>query len=159
MNDENRNHNHLDHDDDDRAERPPYRVAECSIRKSAKPRIAGPEDAFWACRALSRRRVEEMHVLILDNRYAVIRRAKVSQGSVNSAPVHPREIFAPAIRAMAVAVIVVHNHPSGDPEPSREDISTTKRLKQAGDIVGIRLLDHVIVAKGGWVSLSSRGLF
>jgi DNA repair protein RadC len=99
-----------------------------------------------------------MHVLLLDGRHAIIRRRKVSQGTVNSAPVHPREIFAPAIRAMAVAVILVHNHPSGDPEPSKEDIDVTKRLKQAGNIIGIRVIDHVIVVKGAWVSLNSRGL-
>jgi DNA repair protein RadC len=140
------------------SEAPPYRVAECPAMPPKKPSITGPEAAYLACRTLSRRRVEEMHVLILDAKHSLIRRRKVAQGSVNFAPVHPREIFAPALRAMAVAVILVHNHPSGDPEPSREDITVTKRLKEVGELIGIRVLDHVVVAKGGWVSLNSRGL-
>ena len=69
----------------------------------------------------------------------------VSVGSLSAAIVHPREVFAPAIKERAAALIVLHNHPSGDPTPSAEDFEITRRLKEVGDLVGIRLLDHVIV--------------
>lgn len=77
--------------------------------------------------------------------------------NVDSAPVHPREVFNPAIRNSASAVIVAHNHPSGDATPSAQDIEVTKRLKDAADIIGIKLLDHVVVGKGQFTSLKSEG--
>jgi DNA repair protein RadC len=84
-------------------------------------------------------------VLLLDAKHRKLREARISEGSLTASVVHPREVFAPAVRESAAAVILAHNHPSGDPAPSPEDIELTRRLRQAGEIVGIRVLDHVIV--------------
>lgn len=81
----------------------------------------------------------------------------VSRGSLNASIVHPREVFRPAILGSAASVILVHNHPSGDPEPSEEDLSITRRLAQVGELLGIPVLDHVVVGKRGFVSLRARG--
>jgi DNA repair protein RadC len=90
-------------------------------------------------------RKEVFCVLLLDAKHKKLREARISEGSLTASVVHPREVFAPAVRESAAAVILVHNHPSGDPSPSSEDVELTRRLRQAGDIVGIRVLDHVIV--------------
>ena len=82
----------------------------------------------------------------------------ISIGCLDSAPVHPREVFRPAVRSGAAAVIVAHNHPSGDPEPSSEDIAVTERLIKAAGIVGIRLLDHIVVGQDRYVSMRERGI-
>jgi DNA repair protein RadC len=84
-------------------------------------------------------------VLLLDAKHRKLREARISEGSLTASVVHPREVFAPAVRESAAAVILVHNHPSGDPSPSPEDLELTRRLRQAGEIVGIRVLDHVII--------------
>jgi len=80
-----------------------------------------------------------------------------SVGSLSASIVHPREVFGPAVVRRAAGVIVAHNHPSGDPEPSPEDIAVTRRLADAGTLLGIELLDHVVVAERGFVSLKARG--
>lgn len=81
----------------------------------------------------------------------------ISIGNISNAPVHPREVFGPAVRRGAAAVIVAHNHPSGDPAPSDEDIAVTGRLLEASRIMGIRLLDHLIIGRGSFVSLRAEG--
>jgi DNA repair protein RadC len=81
----------------------------------------------------------------------------VSIGTLGAALVHPRDVFREAIRRNVAAVVLVHNHPSGDPEPSRDDIELTRRLSSVGKLVGIEVIDHVIVAKDGYVSLRERG--
>ena len=78
-------------------------------------------------------------------------------GSLNASIVHPREVFRPAILASAASIIVAHNHPSGDPEPSEEDLSITRRLAEVGELLGIGLLDHVVIARRGVTSLRARG--
>ena len=83
----------------------------------------------------------------------------ISIGNLDSAPVHPREVFGPAIRRGAAAVVVAHNHPSGDPSPSPQDIEVTERLISASKILGIRLIDHVIVGSGCFTSMKSEGYF
>ncbi|MGH7895986.1 MAG: RadC family protein [Candidatus Binatia bacterium] len=93
-------------------------------------------------------------VLLLDGRNRFQGAVRVSEGTLTSALVHPREVFAPAIRAGAAAVILVHNHPSGDPTPSSEDAALTERLRQVGEVVGIRVLDHVVIGQGRYVSLA-----
>jgi DNA repair protein RadC len=77
----------------------------------------------------------------------------VSQGTLTASLVHPREVFRPALRESAAAVVLVHNHPSGDPTPSREDIEITERLMRAGELLGVPVLDHVVVAERGYRSL------
>jgi DNA repair protein RadC len=83
---------------------------------------------------------------------------QVSQGSLNQSIVHPREVLIPADKESATAIILVHNHPTGDPAPSSEDIAITRRLREAGDIMGIKALDHIIIGDGEYVSFVERGL-
>lgn len=90
-------------------------------------------------------RTEEMRVILLDTRYRLIRVEHVSSGTVNESIAHPREIFRPAVIASAYAVIVVHNHPSGDPSPSQADHSLTRRLAEAAELMQIKLLDHIVI--------------
>ncbi|MFL6583325.1 MAG: DNA repair protein RadC [Chthoniobacterales bacterium] len=90
-------------------------------------------------------RTESLRILLLDTRYRLIKVEEVSRGSVNESIAHPREIFRPALLASAYAVIVVHNHPSGDPSPSQSDHSLTRRLAEAAELLQIKLLDHIII--------------
>ncbi len=98
-------------------------------------------------------------ILLLDGKNRIIREEQVSEGSLNQSIVHPREVFNPAVRESAAAVILVHNHPSGDPIPSREDLEITRRLKEAGDLLGIRVLDHIIIGDNAYRSFVEQGLF
>jgi DNA repair protein RadC len=100
---------------------------------------------------------EVFYVLLLDGKNRVQGEVQVSEGSLTAALVHPREVFAPAIRESAAALILVHNHPSGDPTPSAEDRAITERLRQVGELVGIRVLDHVVVGHARWASLAEEG--
>jgi len=100
---------------------------------------------------------EEFHVLLLDAKNRKIRDVRVSEGSLTSSLVHPREVFNPVIRESAAAVVLVHNHPSGDPTPSQEDLHITRRLRDVGDIMGVRVLDHLIIGKGKYVSFVDDG--
>ena len=100
---------------------------------------------------------ESFHVLMLDSKNRMLAKRRVSEGSLGASLVHPREAFRPAIREAAAAVIFVHNHPSGDPSPSGEDRDVTARLRDAGALLGIPVLDHVIVAGGGYYSFADRG--
>ena len=101
---------------------------------------------------------EVFFALLLDGKNRILRECRVSEGSLTASLVHPREVFRPAIREAAAAVLFVHNHPSGDPMPSQQDIEVTLRLKQTGNLVGIAALDHVIVGSEGFVSLAERGI-
>jgi DNA repair protein RadC len=102
---------------------------------------------------------EVFSVVMLDTKHRVIEAVEISRGSLDSTIVHPRECFRPAIRAGAAAVIALHDHPSGDPSPSAEDRALTRRLLAVGEIVGIELLDHVIVARDGGYSFRDHGEF
>ncbi|HEY0869516.1 MAG TPA: JAB domain-containing protein [Acidothermaceae bacterium] len=102
-----------------------------------------PTEEFWAIA------VDVRHRVILDELFA--------RGSLSGVEIHPRDVFRPLIRAGAAAVVFCHNHPSGDPTPSRVDIDLTARLRQVGDLCGIVVLDHVVVAADGYVSLAERG--
>lgn len=100
---------------------------------------------------------EEFHVLLLDGRHRLIRAALITRGTLTASLVHPREVFRQALREAAAAVVLVHNHPSGDPTPSDEDRQLTERLTRAGELLGIPVLDHVIVAETGFSSLRELG--
>jgi DNA repair protein RadC len=102
-------------------------------------------------------RRERVVVLLLDARHRLIAQRCVSLGSLMSSVIHPREVFRPAIGLAAAALILVHNHPSGDPTPSVEDHQVTLRIAEAGALLGIRLLDHVVVAADGWKSFKEEG--
>jgi DNA repair protein RadC len=101
---------------------------------------------------------EEFRCVLLDTKNRVIKEETVSTGSLTASLVHPRETFKTAVRESAAAVIFIHNHPSGDIKPSQEDILLTRRLIQAGDLLGIKVLDHVIVGDGGHFSFRDSGL-
>lgn len=101
---------------------------------------------------------ESFHALMLDGRHRLIAEQEVTVGTLNASLVHPREVFREAIRMAAAALVVVHNHPSGDPSPSGEDRRVTERLRAAGALLGIELIDHVIVASGGHFSFREAGL-
>jgi DNA repair protein RadC len=103
-------------------------------------------------------RKEYFLVLLLDGKNRIIRRVQISEGSLNQSVVHPREVFSPAVKESAAALLLVHNHPTGDPSPSSEDIAITRRLKEAGDIMGIKVLDHIIIGDGEYLSFVERGL-
>ena len=106
---------------------------------------------------LARVKKEQFHCLLLDSRNRYLRDERISEGTLTSSLVHPREAFRPAVREAASAVIFAHNHPSGDPSPSREDVELTRRLCEAGKILGIRVLDHVIVGDGRCYSFADEG--
>lgn len=95
---------------------------------------------------------------LLDTKNRILKDITVSEGSLTASIVHPREAFGPAIRDSAAAVIFIHNHPSGDPTPSPDDIEVTHQLVEAGNIIGIKVLDHIIVGEGRWISFVEEGI-
>lgn len=101
---------------------------------------------------------EHVQLFLLNTKCKIESEYTVSIGELNSADIHPREVYSVAIRRSAAAIIIAHNHPSGDPTPSNLDIAATKRLEAAGKIVGIKLLDHIIVGYDSYVSLRSEGV-
>lgn len=129
-------------------------------RAGERPRVSSPEDAallvMEEMRHLDR---EHFCALFLNTKNQVIAREKISVGTLNSSTVHPRELFKGAVLKSAAALILVHNHPSGDPTPSREDLEVTRRLREAGEIMGIEVLDHIIIGDNKFTSLKAKGLF
>lgn len=132
------------------------RLAERPLRFGA--RIGGPGDVerHFLPRLGGRDR-ESFHTLLLDGRHRLIAEEEVSVGTLTASLVHPREVFRAAIGARAAALVLVHNHPSGDPAPSAEDHAVTGRLADAGRLLGITVVDHVIVARGGHYSFREAG--
>jgi DNA repair protein RadC len=117
------------------------------------------EDVFQHFREnLGREKRELFYVVLLNNKNRKMREVKISEGSLTASLVHPREVYNPVIRESAAAVIFVHNHPSGDPAPSPEDIDITKRLKEVGDVMGVRVLDHVVIGHDRYFSFNERGM-
>jgi len=101
---------------------------------------------------------EVFSCLLLDSKNRFLREVRVSEGTLNRSLIHPREAFREAIREAAQSVIFIHNHPSGDPSPSKDDIAVTERLKNAGEIIGIDVLDHIIIGDGRFVSIKELNL-
>jgi len=125
-----------------------------------KPLVKTPDEVVGLVRSrLKGKKKEYFLALLLDTRNQLIKVAEISVGSLDSSIVHPREVFKEAISASAAAVIFVHNHPSGDPTASEDDIKLTKRLAEVGEIVGIDVLDHIIIGDKNYVSLKREGLF
>jgi DNA repair protein RadC len=121
--------------------------------------VRSPGDVYNLTRAqLENSRKEIFLALYLDTAHRVVHSETVSLGTLDSSLVHPREVFHPAVECTAAAVVVVHNHPSGETNPSHEDIELTRRLLEAGRIMGIELLDHVIVTRKGFFSFKEGGL-
>jgi len=125
-----------------------------------KPLVKTPEDIVALVRGrLKDKKKEHFLALLLDTRNRLIKVSEISVGSLETSVVHPREVFKEAISASAASVIFVHNHPSGDPEASEDDIKLTKRLAEAGEIVGIDVLDHIIIGDKKYLSLKREGFF
>jgi len=101
---------------------------------------------------------EYFRVLLLNTKNHVLKMETVSIGTLNCSAVHPREVFKPAIRNSAAAIILVHNHPSGDATPSRNDAEVTQRLSEAGKLLGIEILDHLVIGDGLFTSFKDKGL-
>ncbi|HOF60864.1 MAG TPA: DNA repair protein RadC [Candidatus Latescibacteria bacterium] len=121
------------------------------------PKIARPSDVMKVAPELREAKQEHFVCLYLNARTQLIHKTTISVGTLSGTLVHPREVFAPALEHSASAVIVVHNHPSGDPTPSRDDLALTHRLVEAGLIMGIEVIDHIIVGRDTWVSLKQTG--
>lgn len=120
--------------------------------------ISSPADAISLFEnEMSFLQKEEVHIALLDTRHRVIRRAVVSSGGLASTGIYPRELLREAIKANASALILAHNHPSGDPKPSPDDISTTRSLKKASDLIGIDLIDNIVVGRGSSSSMKEMG--
>ncbi len=125
-----------------------------------KPLVKTPDDVVGVVRGRLRgKKKEHFLALLLDTRSQLIRVSEISIGSLDTSIVHPREVFKEAISASAASIIFAHNHPSGDPEASEDDIELTKRLAKAGEIVGIDVLDHIIICDKKYLSLKREGLF
>ena len=120
--------------------------------------ILSPKDVWENCKDIRDHRKEHFVVFFLDTRNQQIQREIISVGTLNANLVHPREVFEPAIKHSAAQIIVCHNHPSGNPQPSDEDVAITKRLQEAGKILGIEIMDHVVVCQGAFLSLKCEGL-
>lgn len=128
-------------------------------RHTLSPTIRSPRDVSDLLSEQLRYLQKEHFVcLFLNTKNVVIAQETLSIGSLNAAVVHPREVFRAAIKCSSASIICAHNHPSGDPTPSKEDVQLTQRLIEAGSIVGIDVLDHIVIGDGQYVSLKERGL-
>lgn len=117
-----------------------------------------PEDVWKELKDIRELKKEHFIVFYLDSRNQEIEREIISVGSLNASLVHPREVFEPAVRIHAAQVILAHNHPSGNPEPSRDDLEINRRLVEAGKILGIEVIDHIIVTVTGYLSFKEKNL-
>jgi DNA repair protein RadC len=117
-----------------------------------------PTDIWEELKDLRHHKKEHFVIFYLDSRNQEIRREVISVGTLNTNLVHPREVFEPAVANLAAQIIIAHNHPSGDPEPSEDDLKITKQLIEAGKILGIEVLDHIIIAKDKYLSFKDKGL-
>lgn len=131
----------------------------CLEKKGPSPSILrGGKDVYHhLLPRMAALRTECFYALYLDAKGGILLEKAISQGTLTSSLVHPREVFSPAILCRAAAVVVAHNHPSGDPEASAEDRTTTRRLQRAGRLLGIELLDHVVVGRGQYQSFLEEG--
>lgn len=136
--------------------------AACALARHAgaasRARVSAPADAWRIFRpALAGLRVEELHAIYLDVRGGVLCHQVVSRGTDRVTCVDPRMVLRPALEVGATSLVMAHNHPSGDPEPSAEDIAVTRRMQAAAEVVGVRFLDHLVLGGERFVSLAERG--
>ncbi|MBC8527317.1 MAG: DNA repair protein RadC [Candidatus Cloacimonetes bacterium] len=129
------------------------------LLKDKKAQIyLSPKDVWDELKDLRDHKKEHFVTFFLDSRNQEIKREIISVGSLNASLVHPREVFEPAVKNLAAQVILAHNHPSGDTDPSEEDLEMTKRLVEAGKILGIEVVDHIIVTKNSFLSFKEKNL-
>jgi len=129
-----------------------------AARPAERIQITSPRDAaHFLMPEYSARPVEQFGLLMLDTRHRVLRASVLTVGTLDCAAVQPREVFRHALLASAAAVVMFHNHPSGDPQPSGEDVELTRRMVAAGDLMGIRVVDHVVLGDGRYCSLKDSG--
>jgi len=121
--------------------------------------IKCPEDVYELTKTYRTKKQEHFIVITLNGAHDVIKRHVITIGMVNRTIVHPREVFIKAIKDYAVSIMLVHNHPSGNAVPSPEDVDITRRLKEAGKIIGIDVLDHIIITKKCYYSFVENGVF
>jgi len=133
------------------------RRAQHAARSLPEPLRGGEEVYRLLQPRLAHLATESFFALYLDAKGRLLHERTISCGTLTSSLVHPREVFTPALLHRAAALVVAHNHPSGDPEPSAEDRAATRRLHRAGRLLGIELLDHVVIARAGFVSFLERG--
>lgn len=130
-----------------------------SLPGEDKPRINSPEDVSTLMTPSMRDLLNEtLHVLCLDTKNYVTKQNRIFEGSLNASVIHPREVFRFAVTEAAASIILVHNHPSGDPTPSSDDIRATKQIVEAGKYIEIPVLDHIIIGAGRFVSLKEQQL-
>ncbi|MDW7777232.1 MAG: DNA repair protein RadC [Methanosarcinales archaeon] len=130
-----------------------------TFTEEERPRISSPEAAYrFLYPKLREQKKESFIALHLDTKNKLLREETVSVGSLNANIVHPREVFKTAIQESAAAIIVAHNHPSGDPSPSQNDIDITRKLVETGRVIGIELYDHIIIGDGRFLSLKEQNL-
>ncbi|MDD5129817.1 MAG: DNA repair protein RadC [Candidatus Omnitrophica bacterium] len=127
-------------------------------KKAQISQLLSPEDVFNNLKDVRLSKKEHFVVFFLDSRNQEIKREIISVGTINASLVHPREVFEPAVKYLAVQIILAHNHPSGTLEPSEDDLAVNKRLTEAGKILGIEVLDHIIVTKDSFISFKEKGL-
>jgi len=139
-------------------------IVELTVRmarqvKGRQPRFNHPRSVaeyfMQECRFMMR---EELLLIMLDTKGKLIKYTHLSMGTVNCSILDPREVFVTAFRSHAVQIILLHNHPSGDPTPSREDLRATKRIKEAGEIVGVELIDHIIIGDNQYISMREENM-
>jgi DNA repair protein RadC len=128
------------------------------LNSEQKPEILTPEDVWKLCADIRNSKKEHFVAFYLDTQSKLIERQIISIGTLNASLVHPREVFEPAVALHAASLLVAHNHPSGDLEPSDDDTAVTKRLAESGKILGIELIDHIIVTISNFSSLKDKGL-
>jgi len=128
-------------------------------RGTTRPRVNTPEQALILCPELKHMEKEHLIALYLNSRHGLIKKMTLSVGNLNSSIVDPREVYKHALRSNAFGVVLLHNHPSGNPEPSDEDVEVTKVISKAGQVLNIPLIDHIVVGTAKFISLSERGLF
>jgi len=136
-------------------------VKEKGAMYDVQKKIESPYDAYKAITEITKVQEEAQEVfgiLILNSKNKIVAVHEISRGTLNASMVHPREVFKPAVLHNAAAIICFHNHPSGDPEPSREDIEITNRIKNSGELLGILVHDHIIIGDDRYVSLKERGV-
>lgn len=132
-------------------------VKDSSVKKEGSKRISTLDDVVAICEDMKLLDREQLRAIYLNARHGVIGWEIISQGTLTASLAHPREIFKGAILSNAAGVILIHNHPSGESEPSDEDVRLTQRIRQAGNILGIELVDHYILAENNSYSFKNSG--